>query len=128
VKGMSAAAQVVAEGGLILAAAECGDGFPDHGSFKRFLFSHGSAQAMLDTINQAPEPIEDQWQVQLLALILVRARVGVSSRIAPEEIRRAHLEPVADLAARVQAELARLGPDVPIAVLPEGPMTIPYLA
>ncbi len=128
VKGMSAAAQVVAEGGLILAAAECGDGFPEHGSFKRFLFSHGSAQAMLDTINRAPEPMEDQWQVQLLALILVRARVGVFSRIAPEEIRRAHLEPVADLAARVQAELARLGPDAPIAVLPEGPMTIPYLA
>lgn len=128
VKGMSAAAQVVAKGGLILAAAECGDGFPDHGSFKSFLFSHGSAQAMLDTINRAPEPMEDQWQVQLLALILVRARVGVFSRIAPEEIRRAHLEPVADLAARVQAEVTRLGPDVPIAVLPEGPMTIPYLA
>lgn len=127
VKGMSAAAQVVAEGGLILAAAECGDGFPDHGSFKNFLFSHGSAQALLDTINRAPEPIEDQWQVQLLALILVRARVGVFSRIAPEEIRRAHLEPVADLAARVHAELKRHGQDVPIAVLPEGPMTIPYL-
>ena len=127
VKGMSAAAQIVAPGGLILAAAECGDGFPEHGSFKSFLFSHPSAQAMLDTINHAPEPIEDQWQVQLLALILVRARVGVHCLIAPEEIRRAHLEPVADLAARVRAELARIGRDEPIAVLPEGPMTIPYL-
>ncbi len=128
VKGMSAAAQVVADGGLILAAAECGDGFPDHGSFKSFLFSHPSAQAMLDTINHAPAPIEDQWQVQLLALIMVRARVGVFSQIAPEEIRRAHLEPVNDLAERVRAELIRLGADAPIAVLPEGPMTIPYLA
>ena len=127
VKGMSAAAQVVQDGGLILAAAECGDGFPDHGSFKHFLFSHQSAQAMLDTINQAPAPIEDQWQVQLLALILVRARVGVHCLIEPEDIRRAHLEPVPDLAGRVQEELARLGPDAPIAVLPEGPMTIPYL-
>ncbi len=128
VKGMSAAAQVVSDGGLILAAAECGDGFPDHGSFKNFLFSHASPQAMLDTINRAVTPIEDQWQVQLLALILVRARVGVYSRIAADEIRRAHLEPVADLAARVREELTRLGPDAPIAVMPEGPMTIPYLA
>ena len=127
VKGMSAAAQVVADGGLILAAAECGDGFPDHGSFKNFLFSQPSAQAMLDTINRAPAPFEDQWQVQLLALILVRSRVGVFSQIAPEEIRRAHLEPVANLAERVRDELARIGPDAPIAVLPEGPMTIPYL-
>jgi nickel-dependent lactate racemase len=128
VKGMSAAAQIVSEGGLILAAAECGDGFPEHGSFKRFLFEHASAQAMLDTINAAAEPIEDQWQVQLLALILVRARVGVHSLIPPEEIRRAHMEPVADLAARVAEELERIGRDQPIAVLPEGPMTIPYLA
>ncbi|MES2692001.1 MAG: nickel-dependent lactate racemase [Verrucomicrobiota bacterium] len=128
VKGMSAAAQVVTQGGLILAAAECGDGFPDHGSFKSFLFEHRSAQHMLDVINNAPTPIEDQWQVQLLALIMVRARVGVYSQIAPEEIRRAHLEPVADIAARIEAELARVGRDAPIAVMPEGPMTIPYLA
>jgi nickel-dependent lactate racemase len=127
VKGMSAAAQVVSDNGLIIAAAECGDGFPDHGSFKRFLFEHPSAQAMLDTINHAPAPIEDQWQVQLLALIMVRSRVGVYSRIAPEEIRRAHLEPVSDIAARVKQELERIGADQPIAVMPEGPMTIPYL-
>ena len=109
-------------------AWECGDGFPDHGSFKRFLFEHASAQAMLDTINSVTAPIEDQWQVQLMALILVRARVGVHSRIAPAEIRRAHLEPVADIATRVGQELERIGRDQPIAVMPEGPMTIPYLA
>jgi nickel-dependent lactate racemase len=128
VKGMSAAAQIVSDGGLIIAAAECGDGFPNHGSFKRFLFEHSSAQAMLDTINHAPAPIEDQWQVQLMALILVRARVGVHSLISPDEIRHAHLEPVADIAARIARELERIGADQPIAVMPEGPMTIPYLA
>ena len=128
VKGMSAAAQVVSEGGLILAAAECGDGFPEHGSFKRFLLEHSSPRAMLDTIDNAPAPIEDQWQVQLLALILIRARVGLHSTIAPEWVKRAHLEPVPDIAARVGEELARIGADQPIAVMPEGPMTIPYLA
>jgi nickel-dependent lactate racemase len=127
VKGMSAAAQVVSDGGLIIAAAECGDGFPEHGSFKRFLYEHASPQAMLDTINQAPAPMEDQWQVQLLALILIRARVGLHSSIAPDDVRRAHLEPVADITTRVNEELARIGRDQPIAVMPEGPMTIPYL-
>ncbi|MSU65848.1 MAG: nickel-dependent lactate racemase [Opitutus sp.] len=126
VKGMSAAAQIVAPGGLILTAAECSDGFPEHGNFKQFVFSHRSADAMLDTINRAPVPILDQWQVQLFALILQRARVGLYSRLAPDEVRRAHLEPVADVAARIAEEIRRLG-DVPIAVLPEGPMTIPYL-
>ncbi len=127
VKGMSAAAQIVSDGGLIIAAAECGDGFPEHGSFKKFLFEHSSAQAMLDTINALPAPVEDQWQVQLLALILVRSRAAVYSKMNASDIRRAHLEPVAHIAARVADELARIGPEAPIAVLPEGPMTIPYL-
>ncbi|MFH1499314.1 MAG: lactate racemase domain-containing protein, partial [Verrucomicrobiota bacterium] len=127
VKGMSAAAQIVADGGLIIAAAECGDGFPDHGSFKNFLFSHSSPRALLDTIDAAPKPIEDQWQVQLLALILLRARVALLSQLDPDEVRRAFLEPVADIRARVVEELARIGTDAPIALLPEGPMTIPYL-
>jgi nickel-dependent lactate racemase len=127
VKGMSAAAQIVAPGGLIITAAECSDGFPEHGNFKKFVFSHASADVMLDTINRATVPILDQWQVQLFALILQRARVGLHSRLAPDDVKRAHLEPIADINARLTEELARLG-DVPVAVLPEGPMTIPYLA
>ena len=34
VKGMSAAYQIVRRGGTILCAAECRDGFPDHGSYR----------------------------------------------------------------------------------------------
>ena len=37
VKGMSAAAQVVRPGGTIVCAAECRDGFPDHGSYREEL-------------------------------------------------------------------------------------------
>ena len=50
VKGMSAAAQIVADGGYILTAARCNDGFPAHGNFKQLLFEHASPQAILDTI------------------------------------------------------------------------------
>jgi lactate racemase len=128
VKGMSAAAQIVEDGGLILAAARCQDGFPAHGNFRRLLHEHASPRALLDTILGDGFALFDQWQAQLLALVLLRARVGVYSEIAAEAIRQSHLEPVADIAARVAMELERLGPDARIAVLPEGPMTIPYLA
>lgn len=37
VKGMSAAAQVVCDGGTIVCVAECRDGFPDHGSYREQL-------------------------------------------------------------------------------------------
>ena len=53
---------------------------------------------------------------------------GPPGEIPADEVRRAHLEPVADVAAAVAAELERRGRDTPVAVLPEGPMTIPYLA
>jgi nickel-dependent lactate racemase len=125
---MSAAAQIVSEGGLILAAARCDDGFPEHGNFRELLFEHDSPQAILKTITAPGFSVFDQWEAQLLAMIRLKARVGLYSEIPAAEVLRAHLEPVADLAAAVRSELSLRGPDIPIAILPEGPMTIPYLA
>jgi nickel-dependent lactate racemase len=127
VKGMSAAAQIVEPGGLILAAARCNDGFPDHGNFRALMTGHASPQAVLDTIMAPGFSMYDQWEAQLLALILLKARVGLFSEIPAEDVRAAHLEPVADLGQRLADELTRRGADTPVAVLPEGPMTIPYL-
>ncbi|HLX64058.1 MAG TPA: nickel-dependent lactate racemase [Planctomycetota bacterium] len=127
VKGMSAGAQIIEDGGLIVAASKCNDGFPAHGNFKKLLYEHNSPRAMLDTILAPGFSMYDQWEAQLLAMIQIRARVGLYSDISADEARRAHLEPVTDIGARVGAELARIGKDAPIAVLPEGPMTIPYL-
>ncbi|HKC85667.1 MAG TPA: nickel-dependent lactate racemase [Blastocatellia bacterium] len=128
VKGMSAAAQIVAQDGLIVAASKCNDGFPNHGNFKKLLFDHDSPQSVLDTILAPGFSMYDQWEAQLLAMIRLKARVGLYSDIAPDEVRRAHLEPVADVGEFVAGELKRIGADAPVAVLPEGPMTIPYLS
>jgi nickel-dependent lactate racemase len=126
VKGMHAAMQVVQQDGLIIAAARCNDGFPAHGNFKSLLFGASSPQALLNTITAPGFSRYDQWEAQLLALIAVRATVALKSELPPDEVRRAHLEPITDIDARIVAELARRG-DVPIAILPEGPLTIPYL-
>jgi len=127
VKGISAASQIVSQDGLILAAARCQDGFPAHGNFRRLLHEHHSPRALLDTILQDGFSMADQWQAQLLAIARLKARIGVFSEIPADEIRRSHLDPVDDIGARVQVELEKAGPDARIAVLPEGPMTIPYL-
>ncbi|MEP7341926.1 MAG: nickel-dependent lactate racemase [Acidobacteriota bacterium] len=127
VKGMSAAAQIVKQDGLIIAASKCNDGFPEHGNFKKLLFDHNSPQALLDTILAPGFSMYDQWEAQLLANICLKAPTGLYSDIPAEDVRRAHLEPVTDIAAYISNELKRIGEDAPIAVLPEGPMTIPYL-
>jgi nickel-dependent lactate racemase len=128
VKGMSAAAQVVAPSGYIATAARCNDGFPAHGNFRTLLMQHESPQAILDTILAPGFLLYDQWEAQMLANIQMKARVGLFSELADDDVRRAHLEPIRDIAAVVDREIAAKGPDVRIAVLPEGPMTIPYLA
>jgi len=128
VKGISAASRIVASGGLILCAARCNDGFPEHGNFREMLFSHATPQALLATIERPGFATYDQWQAQLLAIILCRARVGIHCEVPAEALARAHLQAVPDLNAELRRELARIGPDAPVAVLPEGPLTIPYLA
>ena len=127
VKGMSAAAQIVSEGGLIVTAARCNDGFPAHGNFRKLLFEHASPRGILDTVMTPGFSMYDQWEAQLLAIILLKARVALYSEIPEEEVRRAHLRAVSDIAACIRDELAQTGREAPIAVLPEGPMTIPYL-
>lgn len=128
VKGMSAAATVVRQGGLVLCAAECRDGFPDHGSYREVLASQPSPQALLDEISARTVTVPDQWQVQVQAKVQVRARVGVhSSYLSADDLRSAHLEPVPDLAEAVSRHLLD-APGARVCVLPEGPQTIPYIA
>jgi lactate racemase len=129
VKGISAAATVVRPGGLIICAAECADGFPDHGSFREVLASADTPQALLAAIAARPRTVPDQWQVQVLARVLAQARVGVhTARLSDTELRSAHLFGVPDISAAVAAELARLGPGARVCVIPEGPQTIPFVA
>jgi nickel-dependent lactate racemase len=128
VKGMSAAAQIVEHGGLIVTAARCNDGFPAHGNFRQLLFASTSPGQLLDTIVAPGFSVYDQWEAQLLALICLKARVALKSDLEADDVRRAHVQPVEDVALAVAEEVARLGRDVPVAVLPEGPMTIPYLS
>ncbi|HXI58102.1 MAG TPA: nickel-dependent lactate racemase [Polyangia bacterium] len=127
VKGMHAAMQIVAPGGFILSASRCNDGFPSHGNFKQLLFDHASPRALLDTITTPGFSMFDQWEAQLLALVALKARVGLYSELTPDDVRRAHLEPVTDVGARIKAEIDRRGGNASIAVLPEGPQTIPYI-
>ncbi len=132
VKGMSAAAMVVRPGGLIVIAAECRDGFPEHGRFRSTLETASSPAAILHDISTRARPELDQWQVQVLARILSRARVSVySDGLSPRQLEGVHLASAVDLSATVAAECRRVereaGRPARVCVLPEGPQTIPYL-
>lgn len=129
VKGMSAAAKVVKNGGTIVCAAECRDGLPNHGSYGEVLASQPSAEALLKMINTPGYSRPDMWQVQVQAQILMKSKVLVKNGfMSDHEIRAAHFEPVHDVAEGVVSELKARGPAATLCVLPQGPQTIPYLS
>jgi nickel-dependent lactate racemase len=129
VKGMSAAHQIVRPGGTIICAAECRDGFPDHGSYRSVLSSAESPQALFDQISRRTETTPDQWQVQIQARIQSTSRVVMhTGTLTDADLAAVHLEQTADISTTVAESLAAAGPEARLCVLPEGPQTIPYFA
>ncbi len=127
VKGISAAARIAEPGGAILVASECSDGIPDHGNFARIMQEGSSPGEVLKGIYGLERPILDQWQAQILAGILERADVQVYSRMERAEIEACKLSVTEDLGAALQERIEAAGKGARVAVLPDGPLTIPYL-
>ena len=128
VKGMSAAAQIVKEGGSIIIAAECRDGVPNHGEYKRILGKANSPQELLETINSPGFLVQDQWEAQIQALVQLKANIFVkSSFLTDRQIRDALLLPCYTIENTLEELQSKYGPQATICVLPEGPQTIPYV-
>ena len=128
VKGMSAAAQIVKPGGSIVIATECCDGLPDHGEYVNLLRMASSPEDVLAMVSSPDFSRHDQWEVQMQAQIQRKANVYVkSSYLSPEQVRSALLNPCESIEETLSDLLDEYGADATICVLPQGPMTIPYV-
>ena len=128
VKGMAAAARIVRDGGTIILAAECSEGVPAGSPHERLLRSVPDGEALLAQLAAPGFLHAEQWQGQIQALIQRRAEIHLRSELPAETVRAAHLIPCADIAATIAQKLSLLGGTARVAVLPQGPLTIPYLA
>ncbi len=129
VKGMSAAKEIVRKGGAIIMAGACQDGLPDHGRYAALLAEGGSPQGVLDLIAQPGFSEQDQWQVQIQAMIQLHADVYVySDGLSAAQIERALFMPCRNIEATVAQLQARSATPLRICAMPEGPQTIAYLS
>jgi nickel-dependent lactate racemase len=126
VKGMTAAAQIVRQGGAIVTVAECRDGLPEHGNYKELLRMRPSPLALLDMINSPGFQMHDQWQVQKQVIVQLQADVYLHSSLPTEIVRETQLIPAPDLQTTIDELLRKYGPHPRVAVLPEGPVMVPY--
>lgn len=128
VKGMSAAGQIVRQGGAIIMAGACQDGLPDHGRYAELLHAAGSPRGVLEMVAQPGFEAQDQWQVQIQALIQEHADVYVySDGLTDRQIERALFRPCRNIEATVSVLHEQLGTKPRICVLPEGPQTVAYV-
>lgn len=123
IKGVTAAAHVVKTGGTILLAAACseGAGAPE---FARMLREGKSDTEFLESIKDAPVTV-DQWQLEKLAMVTTRHRLGWYVPGLPDEY-HAWLwgQSYATVESAIASLAASLPPGAHIAVIPEGPYVL----
>jgi lactate racemase len=128
VKGMSAGARILKPGGTLILACECRQGAPAGSSFDQLLRAASSPEELLGLITSPGFVRPEQWQVQIQALIQRKANIMLYSSLSHEQVRAAHLIPCEDINATLREMIAARPEGMRIGVLPQGPLTIPYLS
>jgi nickel-dependent lactate racemase len=130
VKGASAAARAVREGGAIILVAECSEGLGRE-DYVELLTSEASLSALMNKLSAPGFAQYDQWGVQCLALVQRKADLHLHSSMPAETVRSGHVIPSNDVSATVrelaQRYRAKNGGEPSIAVLPYGHLTVPDL-
>lgn len=128
IKGISAAAQIVKEGGNIIMAAACWDGIPEHGEFAGLLGHAHGPDHLLEMIRSPGFSMQDMWQAQIQALILQKANVYFySENLSDPQITGAMFQSCHSIEATIDMLIREYGRQATICVLPEGPQSIPFI-
>lgn len=123
-KGISGVAGATREGGVILIASECLEGF---GSEEyRAVFEHATTpQAFIEKLMKKEFFLPDQWCAQETYQVMLKKEIWVHTQgIDAETLRRFHFKPVADLSQAIAALLDRFGQEARWAIVPDGPLLI----
>ncbi len=129
VKGMSAASRIVTPGGSIIIAAECRDGIPTGSPFDYLLSLSGSPRRLLEMTDDPNFRHPEMWQARILSTILRKADIHLyTESLTDTEIRKAWLNPCRSIKSALSQLREKYGEDARICVLPEGPLTAPYLS
>ena len=123
VKGMTAAAPILKNGGLLVLAAACTEGLGSE-EFAAMATGYASPGAFLASLRNQPVRI-DQWQLEECARVARDADVVLVADGIPEAQRdRLFVRSVPSVEAAVAEGIARFGRQASVAVIPKGPYTL----
>ena len=126
VKGLTAAAHIVRDGGEILLAAACNEGLGGP-EFSQLVRESDDSSALLDALSERSVRV-DQWQAEKLAMVAQRAKLsfcvpGLSASDRSNLWGPSHT----DAQAAVDGMVGRLQEGARVVVIPEGPYVFSQL-
>ena len=92
-----------------------------------FLKMRDTAGELLEMICDPEFCLFDQWQVQVQAMVQLKADCYLFSTLDPQIVKNAKFTPIDSVEATLQQLCQKIGQQVRVAVLPLGPLTIPYV-
>ncbi len=122
VKGMTAAEATVNQGGVIIMAAKSEDGHGGQVFYETFRDEPDEERLMARFLaTPADETIPDQWQSQIFARVLKRARIIFVSSAPPEMVRALHMIPADSMEEALKEADRLLGrKEAAVTLIPDG--------
>ena len=126
VKSIALGELAVKKDGTIISVNECIDGIGEE-KFKELLFSGKGPKEIYEKIKNKEINIPDQWEIQILARILMKAEIYVVSSLKEKEIGNIGLKYANTVEDAIKQGLDKHGEDATILILPNGPQILPIL-
>ena len=122
VKGMSTGAACAKPGGIVIMAAECINGHGGEDFFNWFASAKDAAEVAEKIASTPPEhTLPDQWEAQILARNLIKARCIFVTRPENEAlISSMHMTYAPDMDTAMEMAYRWTGPSASVVVIPNG--------
>ncbi|HPG40971.1 MAG TPA: nickel-dependent lactate racemase [bacterium] len=128
IKGLTAALPIVKKGGTIIIAAECSQGIGSQ-DFTRLITETQNLDVFVHKILHENYFVIDQWQLQEYAKAAKKAKIIlVSHGLTQQQKDAIHVPWAESVEAALAGELARLGENARVAVIPRGPYILAEVA
>jgi len=124
VKSMAIGEMAVRENGTILSVNELSDGV-GHDNFKELIYSGKTPEKIYEQVLNKEIIVPDQWEIQVLTRIMMKAEIYVISKLKESEIGNIGLLFAASVEETIELCLKKHGKHAKILILPNGPQVIP---
>ncbi len=128
VKSMAIGEIAVKKGGTIISVNECAEGIGiGQEKFKELIFSRMNPKILYDKILKREIVAPDQWEIQILSRILMKAEIIIVSSLNENEIGNIGLKYAKTVEDGIKMVLKKADLNAKVLILPNGPQILPIL-